>query len=96
MMLRPMGLRDTGTIVALWATDRPHGQEHVEVCYYELVQWWKATAIFEEVALVSSVNFDFPLLGNGPAEHVDSSTVSGNFFKRRGASGRRDLAATRA
>ncbi len=85
MLLRPMGLRDTGGIVALWATDLPHGQDHVEVCYSDLLHWRKATAIFEDVALASSVNLDFPLLGNGPPEHVDSSTVSGNFFQLLGA-----------
>jgi putative ABC transport system permease protein len=85
MLLRSMGFTQTDRLVALWQTDLKRGQKHVEVCWADLIEWRKQTAIFEEVALASSVNLDFPLTGDGKPQQVDGTTVTGNFFRLLGA-----------
>jgi putative ABC transport system permease protein len=85
MLLRPLGLRDPQRVVALWRTDPAHGQKSVEVSYRDYAEWRKATDAVEDVALASSVNLDFPLLVNGEPEHVEGTTVTGNFFRVLGA-----------
>src|SRR5215467_11543421 len=71
MLLRSMGFADPSRIVALWQTDEPHGQQHVEVPYENWRAWRAAPATFEDVALASSVNLDFHLFAGGRPEHVD-------------------------
>ena len=86
MLLRSMGFRDTRRIVSLWLTDPRHGQDHVEVSYADLLDWRKQTAVFEGVALASSVNLDFPITaGTGEPRQVDGTIVSGSFFQVLGA-----------
>ena len=85
MLLRPMGFANTERLVAVWATDLKRGQKHVEVCYQDLLDWRAEKDLFEEVALASSVNLDFPISGDGPPQQVDGATVSGNFFRLLGA-----------
>jgi putative ABC transport system permease protein len=85
MLLRSMGFTKTDRLVAVWATDVKRGQKHVEVCYQDLLDWRGEKGLFEEVALASSVNLDFPIAGDGPPQQVDATTVSGNFFRVMGA-----------
>ncbi len=77
MMLQSMGVRDTSRVAAVWLTDPAHGQQQVELSYSD----WRALSKAFDIALASSVNLDFPLTFNGLPEHVDSTTVTGNFFE---------------
>ena len=86
MLLRPLGLREPARVVAVWRADEGHGQTRVEVSYRDYVEWRKASDVVEDVALASSVNLDFPLFAGGEPEHVDGTTVTGNFFQTLGAS----------
>lgn len=61
MLLRSIGFNDPPRIVALWLTDEPHGQQHVEVAYADWREWRKENSTFDDVALASSVNLDYPL-----------------------------------
>lgn len=85
MLLRSNGIDDPKRIAAIWRTDEEHGQKHVEASYANLRQWRMARETFSEVALASSVNLDFPLFAGPQPEHVDGTTVSGNFFRLLGA-----------
>ena len=85
MLLRPMGFRDTQSLVTLWQTDVRRGQKHVEVCYADLLEWRKRARLLTGVALVSSVNLDFPLTGDGQPQQVEGTIVTGNFFDLLGA-----------
>lgn len=85
MLLRSMGFQDVNRIVALWQGDEAHQQKHVEVSYADLAAWRTATDVFDDVALASSVNRDFPLFAGGQPEQVDGTTVTGSFFRTLGA-----------
>lgn len=85
MLLRSVGFDDPTRLIAVWRTDEAHGQPRVELSYGDMVEWRKASDVVEDVALASSVNLDFPLFADGPPEHVDGTTVTGNFFKVLGA-----------
>lgn len=84
MLLRSLGFQEPQRLVALWRADEAHGQKSVELSYRDLMDWRKASDI-DDMALVSSVNLDLTLyVGNTP-EHVDSTTVSGSYFRVMGA-----------
>ena len=85
-MLQSIGFADTDRITAIWATDPARGQKQVETCYRELLDWQKQTDIFSHVALASSVNLDYPLLGDGQSQQIDGAIVSGAFFHVLGTS----------
>jgi putative ABC transport system permease protein len=85
MLLRPLGVDDPRRVVAVWRADEAHGQKRVELSYRDYVEWNKAQDSVESVALASSVNLDFPLFVGNEPEHVDGTTVTGNFFRTLGA-----------
>jgi len=62
MLLRSMGMADTGRLVSLWQTEPKRGQKHVEVCLADLRDWQNQPDLLEDAALASSVNLDVPLL----------------------------------
>ncbi len=84
-MLHSLGFTGNDRIVAIWSTETKQGQQQVEACYDDLVHWRAKNGIFESVAIASSVNLDTPLLGEGPPQQVDGTTVSGSFFRVLGA-----------
>jgi predicted permease len=79
-----MGFADTRKLAAVWLTDPGHGQQQVELSYAD---WrsWRSERRVAEVALASSVNLDFTLYSGDVPEHVDGTTVTGNFFAVLGA-----------
>jgi putative ABC transport system permease protein len=82
---RSMGFTDPASIVSIWDLDAPRGEKHVEVSLAEFDRWRIEGNLFQDVALVSSVNLDYVLLGDGPTEQVDGTTVTGGFFHLLGA-----------
>ena len=85
MLIRPMGSGQVENLAAIWRTDEAHGQKNVEVSNGDLLEWRRAACALDGVALASSVNLDFPLVLGGVPEHVDGTTVTGNFFQVVGA-----------
>ncbi len=83
-LLRPNGIVDPERVVSLWSTDPQRGQKQVEICYADLQDWQKEAALFDGVAVASSVNLDVPLF-DGEPQQVDATTVSGAFFRLLGA-----------
>ncbi len=80
MLLASLGVEDPARVVTVWATDPAHGQQNVELCYADYVDWRNAGSPLADLALASSVNLDFPLPVQGLPENVDGTIVSGNFF----------------
>lgn len=76
-----MGLRDPARLAAIWLQDVPHNHPQVELSYGD----WRPLHNVADVALASSVNLDFTIYRDGRPEHIDGSTVSGNFFSVLGA-----------
>lgn len=85
LLLGSMGFADVSKLVSLWPTDPQHEQQHVEVCYADLLEWRKRASLLEDAALASSVNLDFTLNGSGAPQQVESTIVTGNFFRLLGA-----------
>src|SRR5262245_58001767 len=84
MLLRSLGFQDLQRLVALWRADEAHGQKSVELSYRDLLEWRKSSDI-EDMSLVSSVNLDLTLYVGDTPEQVDSTTVSGSYFRVMGA-----------
>ncbi len=80
MLLASLGVKDPARVVTVWATDPAHGQQNVELCYADYIDWRKAGSPLADLALASSVNLDFPLPSQGMPENVDGTIVTGNFF----------------
>lgn len=78
--IEAMGLSDPARLVAVWLTDSAHGQSQVEMSYDDWQACRAARDAFRDVALASSVNLDFRVNITGIPEHVDGTTVTGNFF----------------
>ena len=83
--LASMGFRDPGRIAAIWLTDPLHGQQQVELSFGDWQTWQQAQDRVADVALASSVNLDFIIYSADVPEHVDGTTVTGNFFRVLGA-----------
>jgi len=83
MELESMGFHDPAHLAAIWLNDPAHGQSQVELSYGDWRSWRGRAGA--QVALASSVNLDFTLQFDGMPEHVDGTTVTGNFFEVLGA-----------
>src|SRR5262249_26143152 len=83
--LDTMGFRDPSHLASIWLTDPAHSQEQVELSYADWQAFQNAPNRVAAVALASSVNLDFTLYFGGTPEHVDGTTVTGNFFDVLGA-----------
>lgn len=85
MLIRSLGFQDPQRLVALWRADEAHGQKSVELSHRDLTEWQKANDTIEAMALVSSVNLNLTLYVGDTPEHVDSTTVSGSYYRVMGA-----------
>ncbi len=81
MLIRSLGFDDAHRLVAVWRADEAHGQKRVELSYRDLVEWGKAADVLDGIALISSVNLDLTLYAGDRPEQVDSTTVSGAYFR---------------
>jgi len=85
MLIRALGFDNPHRLVALWRADEAHGQKSVELSYRDLTEWRKADDVLDGMALASSVNLDLAVYAGHRPEQVDSTTVSGNYFRVLGA-----------
>src|SRR5689334_15228131 len=83
--LNTMGFAAPQNIAAVWLTDPSHNQQQVELSYADWKDWRTVSDSVADVALASSVALDFTLYFGGTPEHVDGTTVTGNFFGVLGA-----------
>lgn len=84
--MESIGFRDPGRLVSIWLTDPAHNQPQVELSFGDWRAWrGNSQVAAADVALASSVNLDFSMYFDGVPEHVDGSTVTGNFFRVLGA-----------
>lgn len=85
MLIRSLGFDSPRRLVALWRADEAHGQKSVELSYRDLTEFRKADDVLDGMALASSVNLDLTVYAGDRPEQVDSTTVSGNYFRVLGA-----------
>ena len=63
VLLHPLPFRDPGRLAVLWAADRKHSDQQVELSYRDLTEWQRQSRVFEGFAALSSVNLDVALTG---------------------------------
>src|SRR5215471_7630977 len=83
--LDPLGFREPSRLVSIWLADTAHNQSQVELSYADWRAFQDTPARPAEVALASSVNLDFTFYTGTTPEHVEGTTVTGNFFELAGA-----------
>ena len=79
VLLRPLPVRDEGSLVVAYAVD---GIRRDAPISYPRYVAWRDSGAFEDLAAVTSAAFD---LEEGVAERVRSAGVTGNFFRVLGA-----------
>ena len=85
VLLHPLPFRDPGRLAVLWAADRKHGDQQVEVSYRDLTEWQRRSRTFEGFAALSSVNLDIALTGGDRPQQVEGMLVSDGFFTLLGS-----------
>ena len=80
VLLDPLPIRQPDRLAVLWAADRRHADQQVEVSYADLVEWQRRSRSFESLAALSSVNLDAALTGDGRPQQIESMLVSDSFF----------------
>ncbi|MEO8125972.1 MAG: ABC transporter permease [Bryobacteraceae bacterium] len=84
VLLHPLPFGDAERLVTLWALDRKHGDQPVEISLNAFRQWRKQNQIFDDIAVYTSVNLDFAFTGNGEPQQVEGVTATDNFFSVMG------------
>ena len=85
VLLHPLPVREPGRLAILWAADRKHADQQVEVSFGDLLEWQRRSRTFEAFAALSSVNLDVALTGDGAPQQIESMLVSDGFFDVLGA-----------
>jgi putative ABC transport system permease protein len=80
VLLHPLPFRDPGQLTVLWAADRKHDDQQVEVSYRDLTEWQRRSRVFEGFAALSSVNLDIALTGGDRPQQIEGMLVSEGFF----------------
>src|SRR5690349_14299364 len=80
VLLNPLPFAEPDRLVTLWALDRKHADQPVELSLNAFRQWKKQNQVFDDIAVFSSVNLDFAFTGNGEPQQVEGVTVSASFF----------------
>ena len=85
VLLHPLPFREPGKLAMLWAADRKHADQQVEVSYRDLTEWQRRSRTFEGFAALSSVNLDIALTGGDRPQQVEGMLVSDGFFSLVGS-----------
>jgi putative ABC transport system permease protein len=85
VLLHPLPLREPDGLAVLWAADRKHADQQVEVSFADLKAWRRRSRTFQGFAALSSVNLDVALTGDGRPQQIESMLVSDGFFDVLGA-----------
>ncbi len=79
VLLRPLPFPDSKRIVTVWETDVNRNIEHGTASAAELLDWQDLNHSFQQLS--GTRGLYFTITGNGGAEQVLGSQVSGNFFR---------------
>jgi predicted permease len=85
VLLHPLPMRDPARLAVLWAADRQHADQQVEVSFRDLTEWQRRSRTFESFAALSSVNLDIALTGGDRPQQIEGMMVSAGFFDVIGA-----------
>ncbi len=85
VLLRPLPFHDPARLTVLWAQDRAHGDQVVELSFRDLTEWQRRSRAFEGFAALSSVNLDVALTGGDRPQQIEGMLVSDGFFDLLGA-----------
>lgn len=85
VLLRPLPFHNPSQLTVLWAADRKHSDQQVEVSWGDVAEWQRRSKMFASFAALSSVNLDLALTGDGRPQQIESMLVSENFFEVLGA-----------
>ncbi len=80
IVLQPFPFTDQERVVVIWQRDLRRELPVIEVAYDEMTDWRARTKSFEDLAVVSSVNWSVTLVDGDRSESVPYSAVSASFF----------------
>lgn len=84
VLLSPLPFHRVDRLVTIWGTDPKRGAAEIEIAWREYEEWRRQNNVLEDVALMSSVNLDMPLTGDGQPQQVESTIVTHTFFRTLG------------
>jgi putative ABC transport system permease protein len=83
VLLKPLPF-DADRMVMIWDTNLSRGHGEVEISYPNFMDWREQNRVFDQMAALPSVNFDFTITGDNEPVKVEATTVSANFFSMLG------------
>ncbi len=81
VLLRPLPVTDQDRVVVIWQRDDRRALPIIEVAYGEMEDWRARSRSFEQLAVVSSVNWSLQLVDQAEPAPADLAAVSSSFFR---------------
>jgi predicted permease len=85
VLLHPLPFAQPERLAVLWAADRGHAGQQVEVSFGDFLEWQRRSKTFQSFAALSSVNLDVALTGDGRPQQIEGMLTSAGFFDVLGA-----------
>lgn len=85
VVLRPLPFESQENLLMIWETDLASGHDQMEVSYQNFLDWRKQNQVFDQIAILPSVNFDWTMKGKEEPQQVTGIFVSANFFSLLGS-----------
>jgi hypothetical protein len=85
IVLQPFPFRDQDRVMVVWQRDLRRAQPVIEVAYGEASDWRRRSRSFQQLAVVSSVNWSLDLVRRGEPQRLALAAVSAPFFEVIGA-----------
>jgi putative ABC transport system permease protein len=85
VILKPLPFQTPERLALLWQYNRVHPAEQIEAGWGHYEEWGKQSRAFDKFALLSSVNLDFAITGEGEPFQVEGVTATATFFEILGA-----------
>lgn len=85
VILKPLPFQAQENLVLIWETNQATGNEQVEVSYPNFLDWRVQNQVFDKIAALPSVNFDWTMTGKAEPQQVTGIFTSANFFSLLGA-----------
>jgi putative ABC transport system permease protein len=85
VILKPLPFESPARLALLWQYNREHPAEQIEAGWGHYQEWSKQSRAFDKFALLSSVNLDFAITGEGDPIQVEGVTATATFFEILGA-----------
>ncbi|MFI5076261.1 MAG: ABC transporter permease, partial [Vicinamibacteria bacterium] len=84
VLLRPLPVANQDRVVVIWQRDDRRALPIIEVAYGEMEDWRARSRSFEQLAVVSSVNWNLQLVDKAEPAPADLAAVSSSFFQTIG------------